>query len=39
MLEMEQGAFGDPMGDPMAQEALPAVPQPQNMPKGNEGEI
>jgi len=39
MLEMEQGAFGDPMQDPMAQEALPAVPQPQNMPKPNEGEI
>ncbi len=39
MLEMEQGAFGDPMQDPMAQEAVPAVPQPQNMPKPNEGEI
>jgi len=39
MLEMEQGAFGDPMGDPMAQGELPAEPQPQNMPKDNEGEI
>ena len=39
MLEMEQGAFGDPMADPMAQEGLPAEPQPQKMPKDNEGEI
>ena len=39
MLEMEQGAFGDPMADPMAQEGLPAIPQPQNMPRPNEGEI
>ena len=43
MLEMEQGAFGDPMadqmGDPMAQQGLPPEPQPQKMPKDNEGEI
>tara|TARA_S200000501_G_scaffold374569_1_gene424463 strand:- start:1265 stop:2929 length:1665 start_codon:yes stop_codon:yes gene_type:complete len=39
MLEMEQGAFGDPTADPMAQEGLPPEPQPQNMPKPNEGEI
>ena len=39
MLEMEQGAFGDPMADPMAQEGLPAEPQPQKMPGANEGEI
>ena len=39
MLELEQGAYGDPMADPMAQEGLPAVPQPQKMPGANEGEI
>ena len=43
MLEFEQGAFGDPMadqmGDPMAQQGLPPEPQPQKMPKENEGEI
>ena len=39
MLEMEQGAFGDPMADPMAQEGLPAEPQPQKMPRDNQGEI
>ena len=39
MLEFEQGAFGDPMADPMAQEGLPPEPQPQKMPKENEGEI
>ena len=43
MLEMEQGAFGDPMADPMQQQMagmeVPPAPQPQKMPKDNEGEI
>ena len=39
MLEMEQGAFGDPMADAMGAEGLPPEPQPQKMPKDNEGEI
>jgi len=39
MLELEQGAFGDPMADQMAAEGLPPAPQPQKMPNPNEGEI
>ena len=43
MLEMEQGAFGDPMAgmeDPaVAHGELPPTPQPQKMPRDNEGEI
>ncbi len=43
MLEMEQGAFGDPMAgmeDPAAALGeLPPTPQPQKMPRDNEGEI
>ena len=38
MLEFEQGAMGDPMAEMGEEEAAPA-PQPQNMPKPNEGEI
>ena len=38
MLEFEQGAMGDPMAEMGEEEAAP-VPQPQNMPKDNEGEI
>ena len=38
MLEFEQGAMGDPMAEMGQEEAAPA-PQPQNMPKENEGEI
>ena len=38
MLEFEQGAMGDPMAEMGQEEGAPA-PQPQNMPKENEGEI